>query len=401
MAPPVAGGPDAAHARWISTGDHGVRHRPQGVVDQHMHGDYSMRNSHRSRVAIACQGGGSHTAFTAGVLQGLLANLPDDVEVVVLSGTSGGGFCAALAWDGLLHGDPRRGVRKLEEFWSDVAATEPLDRWVNDVLLDVLALRDLVTLPATSPYQVPPWGEDRFRAMLVKHFDCEDLRRRAAENQARARAEGREKGEPGLYIGAVDVLTGHFEVFEGPELCIECLLASAAIPELFRAVPIEGRGVYWDGLFSQNPPIHDLTDYRIDELWLIQINRSTCLRVPSEPHEILDRRNQLAGNLSMEQELKFIEFVNRSLRSGLIDGEKFRPVEVLRLPLDRDLDSRSKLDRRPEFLKELMEYGRAKSRWFLKERELKTQSLKTVDDPSAHASLGNGEAAVEVSRSGA
>jgi NTE family protein len=378
-----------------------VRYRRRRVFDQHMHGDQDMRNGHRSRVAIACQGGGSHTAFTAGVLQGLLANLPGDVEVVVLSGTSGGAFCAALAWDGLLHGDPQRGVRKLEEFWGDVAATEPLDRLINDALLNVVALRDLVTLPATSPYQVPAWGENQFRAMLVKHFDCEDLRRRAAEIQARALVEGREKGEPGLYIGAVDVLTGHFEVFEGPELCIECLIASAAIPELFRAVSIEGRGVYWDGLFSQNPPIHDLTDYRIDELWLIQINRSTCLQVPSETHEILDRRNQLAGNLSMEQELRFIQFVNRSLRSGLIDRKKFRPVEVLRLPLDRDLGYQSKLDRRPGFLKELMEYGRAKSRWFLKERELRTQSMKTFDDTSSRTSFGDGEAAAEVLKSGA
>lgn len=358
-----------------------------------------MRDGHRSRVAIACQGGGSHTAFTAGVLQGLLADLPGDVEVVVLSGTSGGALCAALAWDGLLHGDPSRGVRKLEEFWGDVAATQPLDRMVNDALLHVAALQDLVTLPATSPYQVPPWGEDRFRAMLARHFDCEDLRRRAAEDQARALAEGREKGEPGLYVGAVDVLTGHFEVFEGPELCIECLIASAAIPELFRAVSIEGRGVYWDGLFSQNPPIHDLTDYHIDEIWLIQINRSTCLRVPTEPHEILDRRNQLAGNLSMEQELKFIDFINRSLRSGLVDRKKFRPVEVLRIPLDRDLGYQSKLDRRPEFLKELMEYGRAKSRWFLKERERRMPSRKTFETSEPESSR-DGEAVAEVVGSG-
>jgi len=53
------------------------------------------RDVHR-RVAIACQGGGSHTAFTAGVLQGLLTDLPDDVQVVALTGTSGGALCATL-----------------------------------------------------------------------------------------------------------------------------------------------------------------------------------------------------------------------------------------------------------------------------------------------------------------
>src|SRR5215218_10137616 len=48
------------------------------------------------RVAIACQGGGSHTAFTAGVLKGLLrSGLLQEHEVVALSGTSGGTVCAA------------------------------------------------------------------------------------------------------------------------------------------------------------------------------------------------------------------------------------------------------------------------------------------------------------------
>ena len=71
-----------------------------------------MGASPRSRVAIACQGGGSHTAFPAGVLQELLGRLPDDVEVVALSGTSGGAMCAALAWDGLLRGDPHLAGRE-------------------------------------------------------------------------------------------------------------------------------------------------------------------------------------------------------------------------------------------------------------------------------------------------
>ena len=58
-------------------------------------------------MAIACQGGGSHTAFTAGVLKRLLgAEELAGVEVVGLSGTSGGAVCALLAWSALLDGDP-------------------------------------------------------------------------------------------------------------------------------------------------------------------------------------------------------------------------------------------------------------------------------------------------------
>jgi NTE family protein len=49
------------------------------------------------KVAIACQGGGSHAAFAAGVLRALLApQFRDRYQLLALSGTSGGAMCAAL-----------------------------------------------------------------------------------------------------------------------------------------------------------------------------------------------------------------------------------------------------------------------------------------------------------------
>jgi NTE family protein len=325
----------------------------------------SAGNGHgrRARVAIACQGGGSHTAFTAGVLQGMMTNLPDDVDVVALSGTSGGAICAALAWDGFLRNDPQRAVRQLAGFWRSMSATDPWDQIVNQSLIGVMRLRDLMVLPEVSPYHLPQWGEERFREVLGEFFNFEELRTLA-----------RRPGVPILRIGAVEVLSGHFELFGGEDLTPECLLASAAIPELFRAVSVPGRGVFWDGLFSQNPPIHDLIEQKIDELWLIQINSSTCARVPTETHEILDRRNDLSGNLSMEQELKFIEVINRAIAQGKLTNSEYRPIRVGRISLDRELDYRSKLDRRPELLEELREYGHAKWRWFRKDRQVRAEA---------------------------
>ena len=66
------------------------------------------------RVAIACQGGGSHTAFTAGVLSRWLRNgEPDGVRVVGFSGTSGGAVCATLAWRAFVGGDVADALRRL------------------------------------------------------------------------------------------------------------------------------------------------------------------------------------------------------------------------------------------------------------------------------------------------
>ena len=80
----------------------------------------------RTRVAIACQGGGSHTAFTAGVLKRLLRErLLERYEIVGLSGTSGGAVCAWLAWSALARGAPERAGRLLDDFWRDNAARSP------------------------------------------------------------------------------------------------------------------------------------------------------------------------------------------------------------------------------------------------------------------------------------
>jgi NTE family protein len=58
-----------------------------------------------ARIAIACQGGGSHTAFTAGALGRLLRQYDHPRQrlqgkpgrVLALSGSSGGAMCALLA----------------------------------------------------------------------------------------------------------------------------------------------------------------------------------------------------------------------------------------------------------------------------------------------------------------
>jgi NTE family protein len=93
-----------------------------------------MEGNGEKRVAIACQGGGSHTAFTAGALKRLLRE--DRYEVVALSGTSGGAICALLAWFGLLTEEGKeagaRAAGLLDAFWRDNSASGPYDKVWND-----------------------------------------------------------------------------------------------------------------------------------------------------------------------------------------------------------------------------------------------------------------------------
>src|SRR5918998_6279509 len=108
------------------------------------------------KVAIACQGGGSHTAFTAGVLKRLLrVKELKRYEVVGLSGTSGGAVCALLAWHNLLRGDARGAAEALDAFWRDNSATAPHEQIVNSWILWASNLQNFVTMPAISPYDNP------------------------------------------------------------------------------------------------------------------------------------------------------------------------------------------------------------------------------------------------------
>jgi NTE family protein len=60
----------------------------------------------KTKIAIACQGGGAETAFTAGALQALFeAGIDKEFEIVSLGGTSGGAVCASLIWYALQSGE--------------------------------------------------------------------------------------------------------------------------------------------------------------------------------------------------------------------------------------------------------------------------------------------------------
>ena len=109
---------------------------------------------------------------------------------------------------------------------------------------------------------------------------------------------------------------GKFRAFNSwrEQIVPDMILASAAIPTVFPTIHVAG-GAFWDGLFSQNPPVHDLLDTRPDELWVIQINPTARADEPKTVLDITDRRNELSGNLSLYQELHGIEVIDRLLAS--------------------------------------------------------------------------------------
>jgi NTE family protein len=317
------------------------------------------------KVAIACQGGGSHTAFTAGVLKRLLrAEELKQYEVVGLSGTSGGAVCALLAWHNLLRGDAAGAAEALDTFWRDNSATAPHEQIINSWVLWASSLQNFITMPVVSPYYDNYFSvsalED-FKSMLERRVDFAKVGLQPEDSY------------PVLLVGAVDVLSGEFRTFNSrrDRITSETILASAAIPTLFRSVRPGDGGTYWDGLFSQNPPVRELTDEAPDEIWVVQINPKELQTEPRTVLEIVDRRNELSGNLSLYQELRSIEKVDQLLEEGLLSpGGKYkqivvRVIELARSRFSRSLGTASKLNRDPRFIEGLMFHGEARAEEFL------------------------------------
>ncbi len=308
------------------------------------------------KVAIACQGGGSHAAFTAGVLMRLLEpGVRERFELVALSGTSGGAICAALAWSGMLARGPDEARARLARFWRDLAADDPVDAVLNFWSVWLARLPFSAEL---SPYSYEPMAENALRALLRRHLDLEAL------------GPVPRRGAPELLIGATDVRSGERVVFEGASLAYDELVASAAVPPLYRAVKA-GNRLCWDGLFTSNPPVRELTDVaeRPDEIWVVQINPQHRDEEPRSVRDIADRRNELAGNLSLGQELYFIDRINRLIGEYAELRERYKPIgiRVVELRL-AGLDYPSKLDRRRALLERLIEHGRAEADGFFLER---------------------------------
>jgi predicted acylesterase/phospholipase RssA len=458
-------------------------------------------------IAIACQGGGSHAAYAAGVLQELLPAFDKEngLRLVGLSGTSGGAICALLAWYGLLEGGTEAAEKKLDEFWRRNSTKWLGERLFND--WSILALQSLRFEIQFSPYEFPldriamaategwplwakfmgeynTWMRGEYfqlGKLVSEHVDfdliravgnfssiCHDIKhwleadlqhslldgvqadqvnpeqtKRWLENRIRAnlkmpseiaslmhakkfppqsplrsafRAWEKPSTEPSfstesvtglsqqvaavvnqipqLLIGAVDVGTGEFTAFSSERpaddggISVKAVLASAALPWIFKAVEIEKKlpdeefenHLYWDGLFSQNPPVKNFVaglineNNKPDEIWVAQINPSTY-DAKQGPLDIWDRRNELAGNLSLNQEISFIDAINKRIE---LDGSDTYPrqkhVQVHRIPMDSGAVEReihaplglaSKLDRGSHLKDALLAHGKEQATSFL------------------------------------
>jgi NTE family protein len=186
------------------------------------------------KVAIACQGGGTHAAFTWGVLRTILATQKhwdagpqdgDTFKIIAVSGTSAGALCALAAWYGLVPntadadcGTIDKAIERLDFLWTTFAATTPAETAHNKMIDTLLHWKSQgLPFPGSNPYDshaslgltgLSMMGARQeylgFPALLeavCPNFDRIDWPRVA-------------KADLRIIVGAIEVLSGNFEIFD-------------------------------------------------------------------------------------------------------------------------------------------------------------------------------------------
>ncbi len=310
-------------------------------------------------VDLALQGGGSHGAFTWGVLDRLLEE--PWLRIDGISGTSAGAMNGAVLVAGFTAGGPEGARSALDAFWKRVSHSarfspirrSPLDimlgRWTLDTSPFYLAF-DLASR-VFSPYDLAPRGTNPLRDVLADSVDFDQVKRAPIR----------------LFVTATNVRTGRGRVFRNAEITPDVLLATACLPTLFQAIEIEGEP-YWDGGYSGNPTITPLVrECKSRDTLLVAVNPVERPGTPRSAREILDRLNEVSFNATLLKELRMIALLRQVADPGSSEGAQWAHMRIhlIASSVLPTLGASSKFNAEWDFLCMLRDEGRRSAESFL------------------------------------
>jgi NTE family protein len=310
-------------------------------------------------IDLALQGGGSHGAFTWGVLDRLLEE--PRFHIAAISGTSAGAMNAAILADGWSDGGIDGARAALEKYWravSRAAAFSPLQRSPLDRLMGRWSLdtspayvaMDLMTR-VFSPYDINPLALNPLRNILNENVDFERLANSPIK----------------LFVTATRVRTGRGRIFRNGEITADVLLASACLPTMFRAVEIDGEA-YWDGGYAGNPTITPLVrESDAHDTIIVQINPVERTEMPRSAAEILNRLNEISFNSPLAKELRMIALLRQVADPGHGEGARWAQMRTHRIKsaMLAEFGASSKLNAEWAFVSKLRDEGRRAASEFL------------------------------------
>ena len=329
----------------------------------------------KRKINLALQGGGSHGAYTWGILDRLLEE--DCLVIDGISGTSAGAMNGAVLVNGFLKGGNEEAKKALNKFWTDVGnmgrfsmvRTGVMDRIFRTWNMDLsFGYHWFNILSQTfSPYDANPTNANPLRMLLEKDIDMKMLR---------------EAKDVKLFVTATNARTGRPRVFKTNEITADVLLASACIPYLFQAVEVNGDH-YWDGGYSGNPALWPLIyGCNTDDILVVQINPLERHKLPKTAHEIMNRINEVTFNSSLIAEIKAINFVSRMVHKKQLNKRVYKELRFhMIMPTDemQELNASSKLNSDLDFLLFLKKLGRRAADDWIKENYSKVGKKSSFD----------------------
>jgi len=279
--------------------------------------------SREKSISVALQGGGSHGAFTYGVLSRLAED--SRLRINAISGTSSGAVNGCLLCDGLSGGnDGTRAVERLDAFWDDLGKTfnrifKPCYDISDSPLLNMdrgsLNLDLFLQLTRYfAPYVFNPADLNPLRQLLEKHIDFGRLMRDES---------------PHCFVAATSVQTGKLKIFRRQELSVDHILASACLPSLHHAVKIDDEN-FWDGGFAGNPPVFPLIfESDATDIIIVIVHPLQREELPGTVETIQARFSEIAFSASFLREMRAIAFSRRYIR------ENWRPMGALEKRLSK------------------------------------------------------------------
>ncbi|MEL6423948.1 MAG: patatin-like phospholipase family protein [Pseudomonadota bacterium] len=324
----------------------------------------------RKKINLALQGGGAHGALTWGALDRLLEEETLDFEGI--TATSAGAMNAAVMKHGLVSGNRETAKAALADFWTQIAAmgrkSNPLRSWLKAVT------------PEHSPFKPsvdPAYLAGEFVSRIFSPYDFNPLNLHPLDPLLRDLDFGLvcRSCEPKLFICATNVRSGKIKVFQGDEISVEAILASACLPTLFQAIEIEDPctkkvEAYWDGGYIGNPALFPLFyETKTRDVLIVHINPIERSDVPTSASDILNRVNEISFNSSLLRELRAIDFVKRLLEDGHLGPGTMKDVLIHSIRDDATmaaLNVATKLQPDDDLLNDLFEKGYAAADAFLK-----------------------------------
>ncbi len=314
----------------------------------------SKNRTQEKHLAVALQGGGSHGAFTWGVLDRLLEE--ENLKLDGFCGTSAGAMNATVLAYGLMLGSREKARELLHTFWTKISQSSRFSL-LQPTWLDKLNSKGNMDYSPgflyfeflsmfSSPFQFNPMDYNPLRDVLLEIVDFEKLKTCQ---------------ETKLFVCATNVRTGRAKVFDLKNISIHAVMASGCLPFLFKTVTIDGED-YWDGGYMGNPPIFPLIDgTNCNDILIVQVNPIHIEESPTDAPAIRDRINEISFNTPLMLEMRKVAFIDRLLDMGINPDGKFRRIFIHHINPEKDIadyNVSSKLNATWDFIEHLFRMGR-------------------------------------------